>query len=168
MQRCTLEEPFRERGGKESELTFNELLKYYANTPRELDKEDITAEIHERLVRTVSIFFLPFLAFPIGISSRRTSKSLRMVVGVLFLIVYYEVLQFGEDMVRHKTMGPLPTLWLPCAIFAACSLWLFWVADRRPGQDPLAPLFDGIGSIGSWFKRLLPRRLRSLPGARGS
>jgi lipopolysaccharide export system permease protein len=153
-------DPFRPRGEKESELTFFELVRFYFNTPRYLDIEDITAEINERLVRTVSIFFLPFLALPVGISSRRTSKSLRMVVGVLFLILYYEVLQFGEAMVRHKTLGAGTALWLPCAIFAASSLWLFWVADRRPGQDPLAHLFDGLGAIGGWFRRRLPRRLR--------
>lgn len=151
-------DPFRPRGEKESELTFTELVRFYFNTPAYLDIEDITAELHERLVRTVSIFFLPFLAFPVGISSRRTSKSLRMIVGVLFLIFYYEVLQFGEAMVRKQALGPIPALWVPCAIFTACSLWLFWVADRKPGQDPLAYLFDGLGSIGAWFRRLLPRR----------
>jgi lipopolysaccharide export system permease protein len=161
-------DPFRPRGEKESELTFIELIKFYYNTPRALDIEDITAEIHERLVRTISIFFLPFLAFPVGISSRRTAKSLRMIVGVLFLVFYYEVLQFGVDMVRHKTAGPIPTLWVPCVIFASCSLWLFWVADRRPGQDPLAHLFDGIAAIGGWFLKLLPRRLRKAPETRGS
>ena len=152
-------DPFRPRGEKESELTFPELVKYYFNTPDYLDIEDITAEIHERLVRTVSIFFLPFLAFPVGISSRRTSKSVRMIVGVLFLIFYYEVLQFGEAMVRKQALGPVPALWTPCIIFAACSLWLFWVADRRPGQDPLAHLFDGLSAAGGWFRRLLPGRL---------
>lgn len=156
-------DPFRPRGEKESELTFTELVRFYFNTPDYLDIEDITAEIHERLVRTVSIFFLPFLAFPVGISSRRTSKSVRMIVGVLFLILYYEVLQFGEAMVRRQALGPIPALWVPCAIFAACSLWLFWVADRRPGQDPLAHLFDGLGTLGGWFRRLLPRRLRKAP-----
>ncbi|MDQ7247957.1 LPS export ABC transporter permease LptF [Dongia sedimenti] len=152
-------DPFRPRGEKESELTFTELVRFYFNTPSYLDIEDITAELHERLVRTVSILFLPFLAFPVGISSRRTSKSLRMIVGVLFLIFYYEVLQFGEAMVRRQALGPIPALWVPCAIFAACSLWLFWVADRKPGQDPLAHLFDGLSTIGTWFRRLLPRRL---------
>jgi lipopolysaccharide export system permease protein len=152
-------DPFRPRGEKESELTFTELVGFYFNTPDYLDIEDITAELHERLVRTVSILFLPFLAFPVGISSRRTSKSLRMIVGVLFLIFYYEVLQFGEAMVRKQALGPIPALWVPCAIFAACSLWLFWVADRKPGQDPLAYLFDGLSTIGTWFRRLLPRRL---------
>jgi lipopolysaccharide export system permease protein len=154
-------DPFRPRGEKESELTFTELVKYYFNTPANLDIEDISAELHERMVRTVSILFLPFLAFPVGISSRRTSKSLRMIVGVLFLIFYYEVLQFGEAMVRKKALDAIPALWVPCAIFAACSLWLFWVADRKPGQDPLAHLFDGLAAIGAWFRRLLPRRTRT-------
>jgi lipopolysaccharide export system permease protein len=155
-------EPFRARGEKESELTFTELVKFYFNTPDYLDIEDISAELHERMVRTISILFLPFLAFPVGISSRRTSKSLRMIVGVLFLIFYYEVLQFGEAMVRRKAMDATLALWVPCAIFSACSLWLFWVADRKPGQDPLAHLFDGLNAIGSRFARLLPRRLRKV------
>jgi lipopolysaccharide export system permease protein len=153
-------EPFRARGEKESELTFTELVRFYFNTPDYLDIEDISAELHERMVRTVSILFLPFLAFPVGISSRRTSKNVRMIVGVLFLIFYYEVLQFGEAMVRRKVLDAIPALWVPCAIFAACSLWLFWVADRKPGQDPLAHLFDGLNAIGAWFRRLVPRRLR--------
>jgi lipopolysaccharide export system permease protein len=153
-------DPFRPRGEKESELTFTELIQNYFNTSPNLDYEDILAEINERLVRTVSIFFLPFLAFPVGISSRRTSKSLRMIVGVLFLIFYYEVLQFGEASVSKGKIGPALALWLPCGIFVGCSLWLFWVADRKPGQDPLAHLFDGISSIGGFFQRLLPRRLR--------
>jgi lipopolysaccharide export system permease protein len=62
-------------------------------------------------------------------------------------------------MVRKQALGPIPALWVPCAIFTACSLWLFWVADRKPGQDPLAHLFDGLSSIGAWFRRLLPRRI---------
>jgi lipopolysaccharide export system permease protein len=155
-------DPFRPRGEKESELTFTELVESYFNTPDYLDIEDITAELHERMVRTISILFLPFLAFPVGISSRRTSKSVRMIVGVLFLIFYYEVIQFGEAMVRRKAMDAIPALWVPCAIFAACSLWLFWVADRKPGQDPLAHLFDGLSAIGAWFTRLLPRRFRKV------
>ena len=31
------------------------------------------------------------------------------------------------------------------------------LADRKPGQDPLAHLFDGLSSIGGFFQRLLPR-----------
>src|SRR5581483_2537638 len=147
-----------ERGEKESELTIPELIYYANHTPDYLDIEDIMAEINGRLARTVSVFFLPFLALPIGMSSRRTSKSLRMVVGVLFLIVYYEVLQFGEAMVRKGIVGPVPSLWLPCGLFAISSIWLFWIAERRPGQDPLAHLFEALSGSTAWFKRLFRRR----------
>jgi lipopolysaccharide export system permease protein len=151
-------EPFRERGEKESELTFTELLQFYKHTPTYLDHEDVIAEVHERLTRTVSILFLPFLAFPIGISSRRTSKSMRMIVGVLFLIVYYEVIQFGEAIVQKGHLGPFVALWVPCLVFGACSLWLFYLADKRPGQDPLAHLFEGINSGIEWLRRRFVRR----------
>ena len=151
-------EPFRDRGEKESELTFLELLQFAKNTPDYLDHKDIVAEIHERLVRTVSIFFLPLLALPIGISSRRTSKNMRMIVGVLFLIVYYEVIQFGQAMVQRGILSPFPALWVPCLIFCLCSLWLFWLADSRPGQDPLAHLFEGMSRMGDWFRRRTRRR----------
>jgi lipopolysaccharide export system permease protein len=153
-------EPFRQRGDKESELTFFELIRYYFNTPDFLDIEDITAELNERVARTVSIFFLPFLALPVGISSRRTSKSVRMVVGVLFLIFYYEVLQFGEAMIRKSVLGPVPALWVPVVIFAGASLWLFWVADRKPGQDPLAHMFELLNSGIETLRRLLPKARR--------
>jgi lipopolysaccharide export system permease protein len=153
-------EPFRVRGERESELTFPELLAAYHKMPDYLDIRDVISEINERSTRTISIFFLPFLAFPIGIASRRTSKSMRMIVGVLFLIVYYEVLQFGAALVERGKLGALPGLWLPCAVFAVCSVWLFWLADRRPGQDPLAYLFDGINSGLEALGRLLPRRGR--------
>jgi lipopolysaccharide export system permease protein len=151
-------EPFRDRGEKESELDFLELLHVYDHTPDYLDHKDVMAEVHERLTRTVSILFLPFLAFPIGISSRRTSKSMRMIVGVLFLIVYYEIIQFGEAMVRRGILGPFPALWVPCLLFGAASLWLFWLADRRPGQDPLAHFFEGINIGTDWLRRRFMRR----------
>jgi lipopolysaccharide export system permease protein len=151
-------EPFRDRGEKESELDFLELVSFYKHTPDYLDHKDVVAEVHERLTRTVSILFLPFLAFPIGISSRRTPKSMRMIVGILFLIVYYEIIQFGEAMVRRNILGPFPALWVPCLLFGAASLWLFWLADRKPGQDPLAHLFDGINTCTDWLRRRLVRR----------
>jgi lipopolysaccharide export system permease protein len=155
-------DPFRPRGEKESELTFFELIKYSTNTPDYLDISDIKAEFHERLTRTISIFFLPFLAFPVGISSRRTAKSLRMVVGIVLLILYYYVLQFGEALVRRGKFEPFTALWLPCLLFAGMSVWLFWVAERRPGQDPLSPLFDALNAISNWCRRLLRRRRPSV------
>jgi lipopolysaccharide export system permease protein len=150
-------EPFRQRGDKESELTLFELFKYYFNTPDYLDLEDIKAEINSRLVNSISIIFLPLLAMPVGISSRRTSKSLRLFVGVVFLVIYYEVLQFGEQLVGNGVSGAIVALWLPFLVFSSISLWLFSSADRKPGYDPLSHIFDTLDAGLSFVGRLATR-----------
>lgn len=150
-------EPFRRRGDKESELTLVELFQYYFKTPDYLDIEDIKAEINSRLVNSISIIFLPLLAMPVGISSRRTSKSLRLLVGVVFLVFYYEILQFGEQLVGNGASGAILALWLPFLIFAGVSLWLFRSADSKPGYDPLSHIFDTLDAGLSFVGRLATR-----------
>jgi len=159
-------EPFRNRGERESELDFVELIQAYVNTPPALKIEDIKAELNSRLVRTISIIFLPLLAMPIGVSSRRTSKGVRLLVGILFLVAYFQILQFGRDAVGSAILGPLVALWLPFAIFGSVSLWLFHLANSRPGADPLAHVFESISDGSEWIvaklRRLWPRRKREI------
>ncbi|WP_374383580.1 LPS export ABC transporter permease LptF [Dongia sp.] len=155
-------EPFRNRGERESELDFIELLQAYFNPPTTLHIEDIKAELNSRLVRTISIVFLPLLAMPIGVSSRRTSKGVRMLAGILFLVAYFQILQFGRDAVGSAILGPMVALWIPFAIFGAVSIWLFHLANSRPGADPLAHVFESISDGTDWVmarvRRYLPRR----------
>lgn len=144
-------EPFRNRGERESELDFIELLQAYIDTPPTLHVEDIKAELNSRLVRTLSIIFLPLLAMPIGVSSRRTSKGMRLLVGILFLVGYFQILQFGRDAVGSNMMGPLLGLWLPFAVFGSISAWLFHLANSRPGADPLAHVFESLSDGTDWI-----------------
>ncbi len=151
-------EPFRQRGERESELDFLELVRAYLDPPPFLQRSDIEAEIHHRAVRSLSVLFLPFLALPIGLSSRRAAKSLRLIVGIVFLILYYQIVQFGREIVNGEIAGPFLALWLPFLIFAAISVWLFHLADRRPGADPLAHVFDPLSAGLNWIGRLFRRR----------
>ena len=157
-------EPFRARGERESELDFIELVRAFINTPAGLKIEDIKAELNSRLVRTISIIFLPLLAMPIGVSSRRTSKGMRLLIGMLFLVAYFQILQFGRDAVGSNITGPLMALWLPFGIFGTISVWLFHLANSRPGSDPLAYMFEALSDGTSWvarhLRRLVPRRWR--------
>lgn len=156
--------PFRNRGDRESELDIVELVRAYFNTPPTLHIEDVKAELNSRLVRTLSIVFLPLLAMPIGVSSRRTSKGMRLLVGILFLVGYFQILQFGRDAVGSGISGPALALWLPFSVFGFISLWLFHLANSRPGADPLAHVFESLSDGIDWalghFRRLLPRRSR--------
>jgi lipopolysaccharide export system permease protein len=155
-------EPFRSRGEKESELDFTELLIAYFNNTSGLHLEDTMAEINSRLIRTLSMLFLPLLAMPIGISSRRTSKGVRIGVGVLFLVAYFQLLQFGRDAVSSALAGPFLVLWVPFLIFAAATTWLFYLANSKPGADPLAHVFEALNDAYAWVAarivRLSPQR----------
>ena len=81
-----------------------------------------------------------------------------MIVGILFLIVYYEIIQFGQAMVQREIADAFVALWAPCLLFGIASLWLFYLADRKPGQDPLGHLFEGINSVMEWVRRRFVRR----------
>jgi lipopolysaccharide export system permease protein len=93
----------------------------------------------------LSVLFLPFLALPLGLSSRRSPRNIRLLAGIMFLITYYQVLEFGSNLVEHGKLSPFVALWMPFLLFAIPSLWLFHVANRRVGQDPLAQLVDAFG-----------------------
>lgn len=152
-------EPFRSRGEKESELDLVELVEaYYAKSP-EHDIEDLQAEINSRLVRILSMLFLPLLAMPLGVSSRRTSKSLRVTFGALFLVGYFQILQFGHDAVGEQLAGPFLVLWVPFLVFAISTTWLFHMTNGRPGADPLAHVFDAVGDASRWATAMVSKRL---------
>ncbi|MDY0883143.1 LPS export ABC transporter permease LptF [Dongia soli] len=158
-------QPFRQRGDRESEMTFFELIQnWWLNNPH-IDASDLSAEVNYRLVRSISVLFLPFLALPLGLSSRRSPKNFRLVAGIIFLICYYQVLEFGNNLVQHGKLSALVALWLPFLVFAIPSTWLFYAANKRVGQDPLAMLFEALGEasrfVSTRFRHIFRRGARS-------
>jgi lipopolysaccharide export system permease protein len=152
---------FRIRGGDERELTLSELLHGYvknmggtqaglngAPTDPAVLREDlvspaaIAAELHGRIVFSLSILFLPMLAAPLGIMAHRASKSFGLVLGLLVLVVYHKVLEFSE---AYATVGGVPpglALWLPFALFIAGTSYLFLKTEIVAGATPMQRLED--------------------------
>lgn len=149
---------FRMRGGDERELTFSELLRgYLANRTAEQTGERrvynpevypeqrvspsaVAAELHGRIVFSLSILFLPMLAAPLGIMTNRASKSFGLVLGLLVLVVYHKVLEFSE---AYATVGGVPAgpaLWGPFALFIAGTTYLFMKTEILAGATPLQRL----------------------------
>jgi lipopolysaccharide export system permease protein len=131
-------QPFRQRGDNERELTTPELwtgLQEGSPVPR----ASLAAEFHARLVRAVSMFFLPMLAVPMGLAARRARRGPGIAVAALILGLYHHTLQLGESMADLGRISPVAGLWLPFVLFAAFSAWLFFGRDRRAG--------GGFGSI---------------------
>ena len=147
-------ESFRSRGDNERELTLVELWDARDSPPEGTTVDQMIAEFHSRLVRIATILMLPLLAVPLALGTGRSQRSYGIVIGLLTLIVYQKVLQFGGSLAGLGHLSPVIGLWLPFAIFAGASGTLFFRVDCTVGSDPLA-------TVAGWFERR-GRRLRAL------
>jgi len=156
---------FRMRGGDERELTLSELVRGYVRNMAErqsgtdppsapqdrledqVTPEAIAAELHGRIVFSLSILFLPMLAAPLGIMTQRASKSFGLVFGLLLLVVYHKILEFSEAYASVGGVPAGPALWLPFALFICATSYLFLKTEIIAGATPIQRLEDQWGSL---------------------
>lgn len=143
------------RGEVPRELTLQELWEMRDNPPPGLTRERIVAELNTRLVRIISLLFMPFLAVPLGIVSRRARRSVGIVAGLVLLVLFHNVLKVGESMVEEGKTPPVLGLWLPTTLFVALGLWAFHTTSRRPGYNPVIAAMDRANEIVDRSKGLL-------------
>lgn len=154
--------PFRPRGNEVREMTLGELA---ARPPADAEwtRAQARAELHARLVRSLSVVFLPLLAVPLALSGRRTRTSAGLVVGALVLLIYHYATQTLQGVAALGRVHP-GAMWAAMAVLAAISIALFHRAQRRPGANPLDPLTGAIADVRDAARarlaRLLPRRAR--------
>ncbi|MDH3660510.1 MAG: LptF/LptG family permease, partial [Alphaproteobacteria bacterium] len=150
--------PFRPRGRDERELTLTELWQWEGKPPKRSSVDEMAAELHARIVRIVSVLFLPFLAVALGAMSPKRRQGLNLALGLFLLIVYNEILQFGEDMAEEGTISPWLGQQLPMLLFLIFSLWMLVHAARRASASGL----DLMAALGHWlsdaFRLLRPAR----------
>jgi len=145
-------DPFRPRGDSEAELSFFELINAYVQKNPNIGQDDALAQINYIVVRTLTVLFLPILAIPMGLTSRRQPTSVRIIVGIAILIVYNQVLNFGRDMAENGRVSVFLALWIPFLVFSLGSMYLFYVANSRQNQDPFSVVFGAIDDAWRWLK----------------
>ena len=116
---------FRERGEDEREMTLLELWQQRDSPPEGVRSSDLIAELNGRIVRVLTIFVLPFLAVPLAHGYRRRTRSIGIALGVVILVVYKEILDFGENLVEAQELGAFTGIWVPFLIFAMGTILVF-------------------------------------------
>lgn len=157
-QRDTTIEPFRPRGDDVREMTMGEL----AGSPSPAagwNRLQARAEFHARLVRAVSVFFLPMLAVPLAFSGRRIRSSAGLVLGALLLVIYHYTVQTLQGVVALG-LAPPGVLWGGASLFAAVSGFLFWRFSRHPGAVLLEPALMVLHDACDWGLARLRRGKR--------
>ncbi|MBT6033500.1 MAG: LPS export ABC transporter permease LptF [Kordiimonadaceae bacterium] len=128
-------EQFRMRGDEATEMTFNELL-----TLRNSGDTAITATLHSRIARALSILIVPFLALPLGLVAKRSGRALGISVGVFILLLYHKVLEFGLDFAAEGILSPWLTIWFPTVLFIMLTARLYYIGAYQVGGTPLRKL----------------------------
>jgi lipopolysaccharide export system permease protein len=144
---------FRTRGNDERELTLPELIELYNTPPDGATLEDMTAELHKRLVSILTILVLPILAIPFALGRRRGQRAYRFAVALVILIVYNEIVEQGALAVRVQSASPWLAMWLPLGVLTVFAVWRYYRVCFTLRPDRLDPLFDRLGDAVDWLRR---------------
>src|SRR3546814_13019725 len=89
------------------------------------------AAFHDRVVRSLSVLFLPFLAVPFALGARRARQSAGIAFGLVILVAYNEALTIGKSLASLERISPRIGPWLPLLAPAAARPYLLYRSHYR-------------------------------------
>ncbi|MFO1240865.1 MAG: LPS export ABC transporter permease LptF [Sphingomonadaceae bacterium] len=159
-------EAFRNRGGKDRELTIPELARV-GNDPRvsKMIRDETRANFHFRLVEVAMMLLLPLLAVALAVPPKRSSSSLGVFLSIVMVVAYHKVNEYAESMGSLGLIDPFYALWLPFLAFAALICWMYYTVAYVPGGQPIGALERSFAKLGTGFRRMMAKFLPSLAGS---
>jgi lipopolysaccharide export system permease protein len=121
-----------------------------------VSKETLLSELYSRWARAIFLPFLPLLAFPFGLASKRGNRAPGLVMAGLMLLAFQHSLLLGQGMAKVGMIPPFPAIWVPFSVFAALAVWLFAGSRTRPGDTPVSRLVRRINNLVAHLIRALP------------
>ena len=150
-------EPLAERGGSVRELTLPEL---WHDMHQNGYQTKPAAEFHSRLARALIFPFLPLLALPLGMASKRGRRTPGVVFATVALLGLDHALQLGAGLGQSGRLPPAAAVWTPFIVFAAMSVWIFRGSVAWPGDNPV---LRAVIAIEGLIDRTRMRTQRSVP-----
>ena len=151
-------ESFRQRGGKEAELTLPELVRVGGDSTRSRDvRAPSIASAQRRIIQVVIMAFLPLLALALAVPPKRSTSALGVFLGILLLVGYHKSSEYTERVGGAGQIDPVWGQWLPFVGFAALCCWLFYILAYKPAGAPIGGLERAATSVGKAVTTLLTR-----------
>jgi lipopolysaccharide export system permease protein len=159
-------EAFRNRGGKDRELTIPELVLVGSN-PKTPDtvRNETRANFHFRLAEVAMMLLLPLLALALAVPPKRSSSGLGIFVAIVMVVAYHKVNEYAESIGGLGRVDPFFALWIPFVIFAALIGWMYYTIAHVPGGQPIGGIDRAAGKLGAAFRGLFARREPRLAAA---
>lgn len=156
---------FRERGGRDRELTMPELavVAHSAQTAPKV-RYEYRAEFHFRLVEVATMFLLPLLALALAVPPKRSASALGVFLSIVILVTQHKINEYAASIAALGRIEPVIALWVPFLVFAALTWWMYRTLAHVPGGQPIGTLERAAASIGAWI-RISLRLGRKKPAA---
>jgi lipopolysaccharide export system permease protein len=112
------------------------------------------ANFNFRVVEILIMAMIPMLAIALAVPPKRSTSALGIFVGIVILVAYHKVNQYGSFAGAQGRLNPIVAMWVPFALLVALISWMYHVIAHKPGGQPIAAL--------EWAAAKLVRRVRSL------
>jgi lipopolysaccharide export system permease protein len=150
-------EAFRTRGGADRERTIPELLRIGNDGAETLSTRlESRANFHFRLAEVASMFLIPLLALALAIPPKRSTSALGVFLSIVILVTQHKINEYAEALGARGVVDPFIALWVPFALFAALSIWMYYTLAHVPGGQPIGALERFAGRIGGLLRKLVP------------
>ncbi len=159
-------EAFRNRGGKDRELTIPELARV-GNDPTvsKMIRDETRANFHFRLVEVAMMLLLPLLAIALAVPPKRSSSALGVFLSIVMVVAYHKVNEYAEGMGALGRIDPFFALWVPFLGFSALICWMFYIIAYVPGGQPIGALERFFSAAASTIRRQMTRLVSGISGA---
>jgi lipopolysaccharide export system permease protein len=153
-------ETFRQRGGRDAELTMPELVRvaWSSDTSKET-RNAYRANFHFRLVEVATMFLLPLLAVSLAVPPKRSSSALGVFLSIVLIVTQHKINEYAEALGARGGVDPAIALWVPFLLFAGLTWWMYRTLAHVPGGQPIGALERVAAKISTEVRRRLrPRR----------
>ncbi|MFA5969317.1 MAG: LPS export ABC transporter permease LptF [Sphingomonas sp.] len=152
-------EQFRNRGGRNLELTLPELARIGRDKGASEELRDTSrAALHFRLAEVATIFLLPMLALALGVPPKRSTSALGVFLSIVMIVTYYKINEYGQAVGGLGKIDPFVALWVPFVLFAALVFWMFYTVAYVPGGQPIGFLERAFARLAKLVRKLIPTR----------
>ncbi|MCB1037772.1 MAG: LPS export ABC transporter permease LptF, partial [Acidobacteria bacterium] len=126
-------------------------------------------QIQKSFAIPVACLVFGLLALPLGMNNRRGGKTAGFALSMGVILVYWVLLNNGEEAARYGRIQPWIAMWTPNIIFAVAGFFLLVRRNRdkslllsRVDRWIRRDVWAGLLHIGGWLKALRRQRAEGL------
>jgi LPS export ABC transporter permease LptG/LPS export ABC transporter permease LptF len=116
------------------EMTAVELLEQLDTLSDPMDRRMAMVELHKKFSIPFACLAFGVIALPLGITNRRGGKSSGFTLSIGIILLYYILLNNGEDMARSGALNPALAIWAPNIVLLIAGMFLIRRASRDAGK----------------------------------